>query len=46
MPASWHSARLTLLFKGGELVNRSDPNLYRGIASEETMKKISCKLLI
>ena len=46
MPTSWHKARLSLLFKGGTRDSRSDLNLYRGIASEETLKKIFCKLLI
>ncbi|XP_018496824.1 uncharacterized protein LOC108864883 [Galendromus occidentalis] len=46
LPTSWHNARLSLLFKGGAHTGRSDPNLYRGIASEEALKKIFCKLLI
>ncbi|XP_018494505.1 uncharacterized protein LOC108864068 [Galendromus occidentalis] len=46
LPSTWHRARLSLLFKGGVHDNRSDLNLYRGIASEETLKKVFCKLLI
>ena len=46
MPSQWHRARLTLLFKGSSKDNRDDPNLYGGIASEDTLKKIFCKVLI
>jgi len=46
MPRAWHIARLSLIFKGKAGDPRDDPNLYRGIASERTLKKIFCKLLI
>ena len=35
-----------VLSEGGASDDESDPNLYRGVASEETLKKIFCKLLI
>ena len=46
LPNSWHEARQTLLFKSKTGNNLDDPNLYRGIASERTLKKIFCKLIV
>lgn len=46
IPKAWHYSRLTLLFKGKFGDPADDMNLYRGIASEDTLKKIFFKGLI
>ena len=46
IPCMWHHARLSLLFKGKNGDDVDDLNLYRGIASERTLKKIFCKLVV
>lgn len=46
IPSSWHRARLTLLFKGRPSDSKSNMDLFRGIASEPTLKKIFFKGVI